>query len=175
MAPKAAPAPPAPKTRELALPMQISSPVEVGRLLREIEAIDDAMLQLQLRKSGTDVTVPKTGQLMNNIVELNKLNLLQETDRKLLHQFLQNVKAKAPVMHMSFSAEPSVAFLEKLMAWFRREIHPLTLLTVGLQPNIGAGCIIRTTNHQFDFSLKQNFLEKRGLLRDQLATRETKA
>jgi hypothetical protein len=174
MAPKAAVAPPAPKARTLALPMQISSPVEVGRLLREIETVSDAMLQLQLRKPGTDVAVPKTGQLMNNIVELNQLNLLQEADRKLLHQFLQNVKDKAPVMHMSFSAEPSVVFLEKLMAWFRHEIHPLTLLTVGLQPNIGAGCIIRTTNHQFDFSLKQNFLQKRDLLRDQLAPEETK-
>ena len=50
------------------------------------------------------------------------------------------------------------------MTWLRREIHPLVLMTVGLQPNIGAGCIVRTTNKYFDFSLRQDFANKRDLL-----------
>ena len=50
------------------------------------------------------------------------------------------------------------------MAWLRREIHPVVLLTVGLQPSIGAGCIVRSTNKQFDFSLREDFLKKHDLL-----------
>jgi hypothetical protein len=71
-------------------------------------------------------------------------------------------------MHISFSADPSPVFTDKLMTWLRREIHPFVLLTVGLQPNIGAGCIVRTTNKQFDLSLRQDFKAKRDLLLEQL-------
>jgi F0F1-type ATP synthase delta subunit len=101
---------------------------------------------------------------MDQTVQLNKLNLLQAEDRVALQQFLDAVKRQSPVIHMSFSADPSAAFIEKLMVWLRREIHPVLLLTIGLQPTIGAGCIVRTTNKYFDFSLRQDFLKKRDLL-----------
>jgi len=65
---------------------------------------------------------------------------------------------------MSLSADPSTRFLEKLVTWLRREIHPQVLLTIGLQPTLGAGCVLRTPNRQFDFSLRQDFAKKRDLL-----------
>ena len=147
------------------LPPLAAGPVEVGRLIRELEAIEDSLEQLSLRHSGTDIIMPKTGMLLNQTAELNQLNLLHATDRQQLRQFLLLVKARAPLMHISFSAEPTPIFTEKLMTWLRREIHPLVLLTVGLQPNIGAGCVVRTANKQFDFSLRQDFANKRELLK----------
>lgn len=161
--------------KALVLPMQVTSPIEIGRLLRELENINESLLQLQLRKPGADVVMPKSSQMLEQLVQLNGLNLLQEDDRTKLQIFLKQVKDAAPTMHMSFSADPSVQFMEKIMAWLRREIHPLTLVTIGLQPSIGAGCVIRTTNRQFDLSLKQSFMNKRDLLRDQIALQETKA
>jgi hypothetical protein len=146
------------------LPMLVASPVDVGRLIRELEQIDNTLLQLGLRAGGAEVKMPKTSHLMDQTVQLNKLNLLQADDRGRLQQFLAAVKKQSPVLHMSFSADPSPAFIEKLMVWLRREIHPAVLLTIGLQPTIGAGCILRTTNKYFDFSLRQDFLKKRDLL-----------
>jgi hypothetical protein len=156
------------KPQALNLPMLVVSPVDVGRLLRELETINDALLQLSLRKSGSEVKLPKTTQLMDQLITINKLNLLHEDERKQLQAFLTYVNAESPLLHISFSADPNVAFLEKLMAWLRKEIHPLILVTVGLQPNIGAGCIIRTPNRQFDLSLRQDFAEKRDLLMEKL-------
>jgi len=171
MAPNTAvPTTPTAKKAVLALPMQVTSRVDVSRLLRELEDVDNVLLQLQLRKTGTEVKMPKTTKSMDQLIEANKLNLLVEADRKTLKEFLSNVKEKSPIIHMSFSADPSVAFMEKLVAWLRVEIHPLVLITIGLQPNIGAGCIIRTTNRQFDFSLRQDFLKKRSLLKEYLGT-----
>jgi hypothetical protein len=152
----------------LVLPVLVSSPIEVGRLQRELATVDEALVQLGLRQSGTDTKMPKTSHLMDQIVSENKLNLLQAADRKKLSEFLQLVKTKAPVLHMSFSADPSVSFMEKLMAWLRQNISPYVLVTVGLQPNIGAGCIVRSTNRQFDFSLRQDFLNKRDLLMNKI-------
>lgn len=157
------------KPRQFRLPIMAASPNDIGRLLRELEVIDQTLLQLSLRKSGTEVKMPKTSHLMDQVIEANHLNLLQKTHRASLARFLTAVKTKSPVIHMSFSADPSTAFIEKLMSWLRKEIHPFVLLTVGLQPTLGAGCIVRTTNKQFDFSLRQDFLNKRDLLLKHIA------
>lgn len=157
------------KSKALQLPVLVVSPTDVGRLIRELEQIDDGLLQLGLRAGGDQVKMPKTSRLMDQAVAENKLNLLQKPDRVVLLQFLTTVRKHSPVMHMSFSADPSPLFLEKLVSWLRQEVHPLVLVTIGLQPNIGAGCIVRTVNKQFDFSLRQDFANKRDLLLKQLA------
>ncbi len=157
---------------QLKLPVLVTGPIDVGRLLREVEAIDNTFLQLELRKTGQAVKLPKTSIMLDECVELNKLNLLQAEYRQLLLQFLKTVKTNAPKLHISFSADPAPVFTEKLMAWLRKEIHPLVLVTIGLQPNIGAGCVVRSTNKQFDLSLKQNFAKQRDLLMSQLALGE---
>ena len=153
-----------PATHKLALPTAVFGSVDLSRLIRELGDIEDGLLQLGLRKGGTITKMPQTSRLMDQIIEQNKLNLLQTTDRAKLKAFFADVRGKAPILHMSFSADPSVAFLEKLITWLRKEIHPNVLLTVGLQPNLGAGCILRTTNKQFDLSMRQDFVKKRDLL-----------
>lgn len=156
--------------KDLLLPVSVVGPTDIVRLIRELESLDEAMLQLSLRKEGAPETkLPKTSKLMDQIAHVNKLNLLKKPDRQGLEQFLKDTKKQSPVMHISFSADPSPAFLEKLMSWLRREIDPAVLLTIGLQPNVGAGCIVRTTNKQFDFSLRQDFAKKRDLLLQQIA------
>lgn len=158
-----------PEPKSMTLPFSVASPADVGRLTHELELIDNALLQHQLRGGGTGAKLPKTSRLMDQTVEFNRLNLLSQADRAHLKQFLESIKRRAPVIHMSFSADPSPRFLEQLMTWLRKEIHPAVLLTIGLQPNIGAGCILRTTNKQFDFSLRQSFKKKRNLLLERLS------
>src|SRR5487761_1539900 len=146
------------------LPPSLVGPIDLSRLLRELDTINEHLMQLKLRHSGAEIKLPKTTGLLDQLVMHNKLNLLHEKERLALINFLVAVKDQSPVIHMSFSSDPSEAFLEKLMNWLRQEIHPYLLLTVGLQPNVGAGCILRTTNKYFDLSLKQSFQTKRDIL-----------
>lgn len=155
------------------LPLSVVGPVDVGRLIRELDAVDNQLLQAKLR--NTESHLPRVSQLMEQTITLNKLNLLHETDRKRLMELLVTVREQAPVLHISFSADPSPVFNEKMMAWLRREIHPVVLMTIGLQPNIGAGCIIRSSNKQFDCSLRQDFLQKRELLMSKIVSEGTTA
>ena len=152
----------------LKLPVSVTSPTDLNRLLRELTTIDEQLLQLRVRQPGTEVKLPKTSQLLDQTVVLNGLNLLQPADRLRLGQTLRAVQQRAPVLHMSFSADPSPEFMAKLITWLRQHIHPFVMVTTGLQFNIGAGCIVRTTNHSFDFSLSQNFARNRQLLVDRL-------
>lgn len=146
------------------LPLQVATPVDVGRLIREVEALDNILIAYDVKGTVDEAKMPKTTLLLDAIIDANKMNLLDADQRAKLLQFLQTARAHAPVIHVSFGSDPAPAFIEKLMTWLRREIHPQLLITVGLQPNVGAGCLVRTTNHYFDFSLRESFKNNRELL-----------
>jgi F0F1-type ATP synthase delta subunit len=157
----------------MVLPVSVIGRVDIGRLQREVEALLNFIQQSAIRQPGTQPKLPKTSRLLDEIIQANKINVLLEDDCKKLLKFLQDAYKHAPVMHISFGADPSPLFTQKLVTWLRTEIHPQILLQIGLQPNIGAGCIVRTTNKYFDFSLRQRFTEKRALLSQ--ALKEAKA
>ncbi len=152
----------------LMLPALVFSPADVSRLVKELDRIDETLVQLKLRNSGQSVKLPKTSQIMDLTVEHNKLNLLKTEDRHTLKRFLMLVEQKAPRLHFSFGVNPSAVFLERLVSWLRLEMHSHVLITIGLQPGLGAGCILRSTNKFFDFSLRQTFLDRKQLLLDKL-------
>jgi F0F1-type ATP synthase delta subunit len=149
-----------------ALPLMVVSPVDLGRLLRELESYDALLEQQRLSKAVASVHQPSA--LLRVTAELNHIVLEDRAQRNNLRQFLESLKTKAPTLHISFSSDPSPLFVETLMTWLRREIHPAVLLTIGMQPTIGAGCMVRTTNKFFDLSLRKHFQETSGLLKKAL-------
>lgn len=153
----------------LTLPLQVVGRVDLGRLLREAMAVDDFMAQTAIREPGTSMKMPRTSKLLDEMLTANKLNILIEDQRHQLLEFLKEVNRDAPLLHMSFSADPSPLFLKRLMSWLRAEIHPMVLVQVGLQPSIGAGCIVRTPSKYFDFSLRQHLTGRRDVLMQKLA------
>lgn len=152
----------------LALPNSVIGRVDVGRLLREAEALDNFLNQAAVRQPGTVMSIPKISKLLDETIMNNRINVLVEAERNRLLHFLMEVYGRAPLLHISFSSDPSPAFMMKLITWLRQEIHPLVLVQVGLQPNMGAGCVLRTTNKYFDFSLRQRFAQKRDILSQRL-------
>ncbi len=155
--------------RRLELPTLIFGSVEVRRLQRELESLDDYLQQSSIREAGKQPQLPKTSRLLDALASNNNLNLLLDADRSKLHNFLSKVETKAPTIHISFAADPSSAFTAKIVAWLRTNIHPYALLDLGLQPSIAAGCIVRTSNKAFDFSLRNHFHNKRQMLIDAIA------
>ncbi len=153
----------------LQLPLAVISLVDTGRLLREATDLDEFLVQSTLRQPGEKISLPRTSKLLEETAKQNKLNLLVQTERRQLIGFLEELKVNAPVLHFSFAVDPSPAFLRKLTEWLRQEIHPLVLLQIGLQPSIAAGCVLRTTDKYFDFSLRNYLLAKRDTLIGQIA------
>ncbi|MBA3758567.1 hypothetical protein H0X10_02970 [Candidatus Saccharibacteria bacterium] len=149
---------------QLTLPVAIVTKADAGRLLREVSAVDEFMDATAIRSPGTPMALPKTSRLMAEIVEVNKLNMLVAEDRANLITYVTHVREKAPEIHISFSAEPSAAFMQKITTYLRENIHPQILLQVGLQPTIGAGFMLRTTNKYYDFSMRTTLKAKRDVL-----------
>jgi F0F1-type ATP synthase delta subunit len=149
---------------ELKLPTNVVSQVDVARILREINGLNDFFAGAAKRQSGTPMQLPKLTRLLDQVASENSLNLLEEKDRKMLVEQLNLVLGKAPLLHISFAAEPSPKSLERVLIWFRQNIHPQTLLQVGLQPTIAAGCVLRTPNKLFDMSLRSYLKEQEPYL-----------
>lgn len=148
---------------ELKLPLTVINRQDVLRLLHELREVDNQMLQAVI-KQEKKVHIPHASESLISMVRDNAIDIGLEQNRKKLIAELENIKHTAPVVHVSFANEPSSIVMQKLVLWWRREVHPRVLLHVGLQPSIAIGCVVRTPNHQFDFSLKRRLLESRGLL-----------
>lgn len=148
----------------LQIPLGAVTRADIGRLAQEAEAIDNFLQSAAVRQPGTPVQMPKTSNLFDELVSMNKLNLLQQSDRQQLLKFLEELRTKAPTIHISFSSDPSPSFQVQLITWIRQQIDPNMLLRIGLQPSIGAGCMVRATNKVFDFTLRQRFLDSKPAL-----------
>ncbi len=144
------------KPSNVHVPSLITSPTDVLRLRREIAALDNYLEQEALRAGGqAQAKLPKTSRVLDELAVANKLNLLDKTTRQQIAAFLDELTKNAPVVHISFASDPSSAFMQKIVHWLRENVHPSILVRVGLQPTIAAGCVVRTTNKYFDFSLRQ--------------------
>ncbi|HET8709163.1 MAG TPA: hypothetical protein VFL85_02680 [Candidatus Saccharimonadales bacterium] len=156
--------------KPFSLPYSVTGKRDMARLVREVTALEDYLHQASLRGSGAQnaAKLPKTSRLLDEIVTANGLNLLDADARTKLLNSLKLIQQKAPLVHMSFSVDPSAAFMQKMVAWWRDNIDPYVLVEVGLQPNIAAGCLVRTVNRQYDFSLRRRLQAQKAELAKQL-------
>lgn len=147
------------------LPSNVSSKTDVLRIRREIEALEDYLHQAALRGiKQSDMKLPKTTKTLDDLARANKMDLLQKSHHEAMNMALDSILENAPIMHLSFNVEPSAVFTAKLTEWFRTNISPYCLIHIGLQPNIPAGCVLRTKNKQFDLTLRKRFADNRKLL-----------
>lgn len=159
----------------LQLPVGVVGPGDVRQLRRNLEELEDTLQQMRLRTKAPVAKMPRASRLLEEFAATNRLNLLLPDDRQRAAAFLNGTVVHAPVLHMSFAAQASRAFTTELVLWLRKNIHPNVLLTIGLEPTLAAGCILRTPNKQYDFSLRARFEAQAGLLAKQLHGEEATA
>jgi hypothetical protein len=162
-----APSAAAPTTQRAALqlPLNVMTRADINRLIRELESLENFLMQARARQAGQSLQLPRLSLLLEHIASDNHLNLLVEDDRQHIRKLMDDIYQHAPVVHVSFASNPSAAFSGKVLAWFRTEVHPYCLLQIGLQPALGAGFILRTTNKYFNFSLGRYFDAKKDILK----------
>ncbi len=150
---------------KLLIPTQLASYQDLLRVIRELEKVEDFYTQADLKDSKE---IPTFSQTLDLIIQENKVNLHFRKDRVALGDALIEIRDHGPKIHISFAIEPTAPVIQKIVAWFRKEIDPYVLMQTGIQPSIAAGCVVRTTNMYFDFSLRQHLLRSSSKLLDQL-------
>jgi F0F1-type ATP synthase delta subunit len=147
------------------LPPLVVGIADIMRLKRELDALYEYLHQSALRHTAeTELKLPKTSRVLDELIKANKLDLLKREQYELVMAQLDAIEQRAPQIHLSFSSDPSSAFIVRIVEWLRQNIHPGVLVQIGLQPTLAAGCVVRTTNKQFDLSLKHHFETARPML-----------
>lgn len=135
----------------------IVTPIELGKIQRELFAIDDFLVQAKNKSAHT--AMPTPGPLLQSLITSSKLDMLKSDERTQLVNQLKYVRRTAPVVHITFASTPSKRALRALVKWFRANIHPNTLIEPGVQASIGGGCLVRTSTKTFDFSIQKILAE----------------
>lgn len=154
--------------REFVLPSSVVTVGDIARLRLELERLSDFLTQARLRQPGTAVTVPRVTKRLDEVAHLAGLTLTKDSDCQALLKELNDLQTAAPRIHISFATDPSEDFLSQIIKWFRNNIHPQIILTIGLQPALTAGFVMRTSSHYYDCSLRRHFDDKKSLLAEAL-------
>lgn len=156
------------ETVGLKLPVGVVGPGDVRRLQRELEQLEDTLQQMRLRTNAPVAKLPRASRQLEEFASTNRLNLLLPDDRQRTAAYLSSALRTAPVLHMSFAAEASRKFTTEIVLWLRNNLRPDVLVDIGLEPTIAAGCIVRTPNHLYDFSLRARFDKQAALLAEKV-------
>ena len=108
--------------------------------------------------------MPNMSKSLDCFIEMNKIDIANDHARMELKEHLRALKDHAPIIHMTFAVDADPEFLSKLVEWLRQNIHPQTLVSVGLQPSLVGGVHMRTPNHVHDFSIRKLLATKRDLM-----------
>jgi hypothetical protein len=169
----AVPAPHESSPQRFILPVSVVSRIDVGRMIRELGTVDEFLRQMAIRQGGQPVNeLPRSSKLLEETAGANQLNLLMAADREALARVLNDLKRTAPTMHFSFASEPTGTFITRLLTWLRTNISPYVLVQVGLQPELAAGCMLRTTSKHFDLSVRKALKDSRPKLLEMIQQAE---
>lgn len=152
------------------LPPSVVTKIDVSRLVREVERVDDAMTTSAIRAKagGEGQTMPMLSDQLSEFLNQNKLSLANSKERGDLVKELRLLKDKVPVLTMTFAVTADAESLQKLAEWVRSAVHPQAVIAVGLQPALVAGVYLRTPNHVHDFSVRGALEGRHGLLVEEL-------
>ena len=153
----------------LKLPNSISTRKDLAHINRELRIFYDYMIQSIMRHDNPITYTPISDQL-RELAIVNQIDLRDQSACERLIEDLQQLKSDAPSVHISFPVEPSREALDKLIDWLRAEIDQTIVISVGLQPSIAVGVVVRTPNHQFDFSLRKHLENSREKLKEAIAS-----
>ena len=147
---------------KLELPPEITTPTELKTVRLELaDYIGNQQHRAALTKVGTKParSKPVSAELA---AVLKAWSAPADLDD--LAGQLDQLIAHASTITLSLPAQASIEFRQRLIGWLRTEIKPNLLVNLTVNPEIGGGVIIRTTNHVYDLSFKSRLLASRKLI-----------
>src|SRR5690606_28953189 len=101
---------------------------------------------------------------MKDFLAANDLDIGDTLQRAGLIRQLRQLKASAPVAHVTFASPVDTESLRQITAWLRESVHPQAIVVVGLQPSLFGGVYIRTPNRVHDCSLRAQLAGHRDII-----------
>ncbi len=113
---------------------------------------------------------PDVAQALENIsdqartvVRINQ-KIIEDSGVTILVNELEKIIKDGPVFEVILPSIPHDSFLKDVGKWFRREIHPHSLIKVSVRRSIGGGMVLRSKNRLFDLSFRPHILAAKDKL-----------
>lgn len=153
---------------QFALPPSLVGRPDVSRLLLEIEKVDNELETQAIREPNKPLAIPNMSRSLTEATTLNQLDITNRTHRQAMLKAMRVIKDKSPIVQVTFAVDPAPEIVLQLTTWIRQNLHPAALITVGMQPGIIGGCVLRTPDHIYDFSLRKQFTDNLPVLIEQI-------
>ncbi len=155
------------------LPLSVMTRSDLRRLVNEIETIDMSLTTdaLRRRSATKDIVAPITvSSQLSDFIAANRLDLRDARARAQVIAEIRLLKMSAPVVHLTFATSVTTETLGKMMQWLRSSLSQQVVMTVGLQPELIGGVVVRTANRIFDLSVKAQLANSRQIIVKELET-----
>lgn len=151
---------------DFTLPPSVVTKLDILNLVAELERIDNEMTSASIRANhgGTVGNQPDLSETMIEFLSVNQLQIGDSKQRSRLIAEMRKLKNTAPTIHMTFAAAADPASIKQIVSWLRESIHPQSVVTIGLQPDLIGGIYLRTANKVFDLSVRAQLAGSRHLL-----------
>jgi F0F1-type ATP synthase delta subunit len=153
------------------LPADLHTPDQLSVCIQELRKLvserRDAAVRTRMKDGSS--TPPAIPSLVASLLQINQLTGSTLKELEELVKALETLRMKAPVVHLTLASLPGPKLIAKLVEWFRREVHPQTLLSFVMDRTIGGGVIIRTSSRIYDFSFTSQLLRQKDRLTEIIA------
>jgi cobalamin biosynthesis Mg chelatase CobN len=148
---------------DFVLPPAVYSPQLLEAVRYEIEEYLDWYRQTRIQKKvGARNASPEPTHSAETVLVIEAWLAGKAPTLESLEELIDRLKElKLPVVHITLAAMPNHAQRETLVSWFRNNSTPHLLLSFVSDRNLGGGILVRTPNHVFDYSWKQQLVNGR--------------
>tara|TARA_Y100001970_G_scaffold250241_1_gene321816 strand:- start:256 stop:738 length:483 start_codon:yes stop_codon:yes gene_type:complete len=152
----------------VALPESVVTKADLSRLIREVEEYSEVAYQAEVRGS-TAPSVHYASPALQFLARQQEGILNSRQARHTLLDQLHTLQGVVIPVHVGFASQPSIKALQQLVVWFRKNVDPSIVVQVGVDPSIIGGCVVRTTNRVFTFTLAEALRSSQTALAKEVA------
>jgi hypothetical protein len=147
------------------LPPAVYSPQLLEAVVYDIEVYLNWYRQNQVKKQVGAAVDPEPTHSAETVLVIEAWLQGQPPTLDSLEQLVDTLRGlDLPVVHVMLAALPNRSQRETLVNWFRNSATPQLLVSFVADRNLGGGIVVRTPNHVYDYTWKQQLLAGREKL-----------
>ncbi len=142
------------------LPPEVYSPHLLESVIYDLQQYTDWYRQTRVqRQVGVTVSRPEPDHSAETEVVIRSHFGDQTPTLETLEGLLTELRAlDLPQIHVKLAAMPNHEERRVLVAWFRANVGRTSLISFVADRNLGGGIVVRTPNHVYDYTWKQQLL-----------------
>lgn len=147
------------------LPPAVYSPQLLESVIYDVQYYLDWVRQNQIRSKVGAHPKPEPNHSDETVLVIEAWLSGKPPTLESIEALLEHLKdLKLPEVHITLAALPNRAQRETLVSWFRNNASPQLLVSFVADRNLGGGIVVRTPNHVYDYTWKQELVAGRDKL-----------